>query len=161
WRDRARDPNLRADQAALADVIKAAPVADESVPLLLALSNQLKPENKERLAFLKRIQQAHPADFWANLTLGEVLEGRGQHPPEAIRYFQAAVSIRPRAALGYFRLGMALSSTGRLEEAAVQFRRAVDTDPTSVSQTYLARCLLQLGRHDEAIDQLQAAVRSH
>src|SRR5262249_57554688 len=91
WRDRARDPDLRNDQAALAELIKAAPVADESVPLLLALSNQLKPENKERLAFLKRIQQAHPADFWANMTLGKVLEWREKNPAEAIRYYQAAV----------------------------------------------------------------------
>src|SRR5262249_29840833 len=83
------------------------------------------------------------------------------NPAEAIRYYQAAVSIRPRAALGYFRLGSALSSTGRLEEAAEQFRRAVDTDATSGSQTDLAGCLVQLGRHDEAIDQLQAAARSH
>jgi hypothetical protein len=47
WRDRARDPNLWADQAALAEVIRTAPVAEQSVPLLLALSFQLKLDNKE------------------------------------------------------------------------------------------------------------------
>jgi serine/threonine-protein kinase len=162
WRDRARDPNLRTDQVALAEVIKAAPVADQSVPLLLAICNQLKPENQEQLAFLKRIQQAHPGDFWANIALGDRLEVREKNPAEAIRYYQAAASIRPQAALGYFKLGRALSSTGRLEEAAGQFRQAVDADPTFlVSQLELAIVLLQLGRHDEAIDRLQIAVRSN
>jgi len=162
WRDRARDPNLRTDQAALVEVINAAPVADESVPLLLAICNQLKPENEEKLAFLKRIQQAHPGDFWANIALGDRLEVQEKNSAEAIRYYQAAASIRPQAALGYFKLGKALSSTGRLEEAAGQFRQAVDADPTFlVSQLELALVMLQLGRHDEAIDRLQAAVRSN
>jgi serine/threonine-protein kinase len=162
WRDRARDPNLRTDQAALAEVIEAAPVADQSVPLLLSLCNQLKPENEKRLTFLKRIQQAHPGDFWANIALGDRLEVQEKNPAEAIRYYQAAASLRPQAALGYFKLGKALSSTGRLEEAAGQFRQAMDADPTSlVSQLQLALVLLQLGRHDEAIDRLQAAVRSN
>jgi eukaryotic-like serine/threonine-protein kinase len=162
WRDRARDPDLWVDQVALAEVIRTAPVAEQSVPLLQALSVQLKPDNKERLAFLKRIQQAHPGDFWANIALGEMLEGREKNPAEAIRYYQAAVSLRPRTAFGYLKLGMALSSTSRLEEAAEQFRQAVDTDPTSLfSQYHLAIVLVQLGRHGEAIDQLQEAIRSN
>ncbi len=162
WRDRARDPNLRTDQAALAEVIRTAPVADESVPLLLALSVQSRPDSEERLPFLKRIQQAHPGDFWANIALGERLEGREKQPAEAIRYYQAAVAIRPRTAFGHFKLGMALSSVGRLEEAAGQFRQAVDADPTYLfSQYHLAVALVQLGRTGEAMDRLQAAVRSN
>jgi tetratricopeptide (TPR) repeat protein len=48
---------------------------------------------------------------------------------------------------------------GRIEEAARQFRQAVDTEPTSLpSQDHLAVVLGQLGRH-EAIDRLRAAVR--
>src|SRR5262249_36650083 len=116
WRDRARDPNLSTDQAALAEVVRTAPVAEQSVPLLLALSNHLNSGSKERLAFLKRIQQAHPGDFWANIVLGDRLVHQwDNHPAESIRYYQAAVSIRPWCALGYFKLGMALSSIGRLE----------------------------------------------
>jgi serine/threonine-protein kinase len=162
WRDRARNPDLWTDQAALAEVIRTAPVAEESVPLLLALSFQLKPDNKERLPFMKRIQQAHPGDFWANIAVGEMLEGRAKNPAEAIRYYQAAVAIRPGMALGYLKLGLALSSAGRLEEAAGQFRRAVDTEPTSLpSQYQLDIILWRLGRSGEAMDRLQAAVRSN
>jgi serine/threonine-protein kinase len=162
WRDRARDPSLAAKPAALAEVIRTAPAADRSVSLLLALSNQMKPGSKERLAFLKRIQQAHPGDFWANIALGDRLVSWERDPAEAIRYYQSAVAIRPRTALGYYKLGDALSSTGRLEEAAGQFQQAVDLDPTALfSQYHLAIVLVRLGRHDQAIDRLRAAIRSN
>jgi serine/threonine-protein kinase len=158
WRDRARDPAVRADEAALVKVIKAAPVADSCVPLLLALDRHLDPHSKERLPFLKKIQQAHADDFWANFTLGNVLQW--ENPGEAVRYYQAAVALRPHMALTYHNLGLALFSTGRLEEAIVHFRKAVDLDPTSLQTHHvLALVLAQLGRHDEAIEQLRTAIR--
>ena len=162
WRGRARDPNLRADQAALAELIRTASVADQSTSLLLRLYNRLRFDSKEQLPFLKRIQKAHPADFWANFALAERLATREQNPAEAIRYYQASLSIRPRTAYCHFKLGMALSSVGRLDEAAEQFREAVDIEPTYVvSQAHLADALKNLGRDDEAIVQLQAAIRSN
>src|SRR5262249_39298953 len=146
WRDRARDPAVRADQAALVEVIKTAPVASESVALLLALNKDWKAGSREHLPFLKKVQQAHPGDFWANLTLGVYLLDE----EDAIRYCQAAVAIRPGVYLGYFQLGSALSQAGRLEEAVEQFRRAVDLAPTSVSShKRLAQTLASSGRQDE------------
>jgi tetratricopeptide (TPR) repeat protein len=159
WRVRARDPLIRADEAALVEVVKTAPVADQSVPLLLALDGQLKPNSKERLPFLKRIQKAHPDDFWANLTLGEVLHQERQ-PGEAIRYLQAAVSIRPRTGYTYHKLGLSLLALVRMEEAVEYLRQAVDLDPTSVPSHHLIfRVLSNQGRHDEAINHLQRAIR--
>jgi eukaryotic-like serine/threonine-protein kinase len=158
WRARARDPAVRADQAALVEVIKTAPVADQSVPLLLALERQLKSDSKERLPFLKQIQLAHPGDFWANLKLADLL-CQGNKPAEAIRYYQAAVAIRPEIALGHHNLGLALLVTGRTEEAVEQFRRVVDIDPTAVfCHLCLALVLFRSGRQDEAIEQLRVAI---
>src|SRR5262245_12110710 len=157
WRDRARDPDVRADQAALVDVIHTAPVAGQSVPLLLALDRHLAHRSPERVPFLKKVQQAHPGDYWVNLRLGNALP-----PGEAIRYFQVAVAIRPRTSLAYHRLGFALAGSGRTEEAVEQYRRAVALDPTSAStHPPLATSLSLLGRHDEAIEQLRTAVRSN
>jgi serine/threonine-protein kinase len=161
WRDRARDPAVRSDQAALSELIRTSSAPEEPVSLLLALETHLSRDSKERLPFLRRVQQAHPGDFWASITLGNLLLSWEKRPAEAARYYQAAVSLRPRALLGRFQLGLALEWSGSLEEAAGQFRRAVDIDPTSrFSQYHLAITLTQLGRHDEAVERLRAAVRS-
>jgi eukaryotic-like serine/threonine-protein kinase len=158
WRDRARDPAVRADPAALVELIRTAPVAGQSVPLLLALDRQLPYDSMERLPFLRRVHQAHPGDFWANLRLGVVVQQKS--PAEAVRYYQAAVALRPRTAVGYSHLGWVLLLAGRREEAVEHYRQAVDLDPTAVSSHhYLAGVLAQLGRHDEAINQLREAIR--
>jgi serine/threonine-protein kinase len=159
WRARARDPAVRENPAALAEVIDTATVAEEPPQLLLALDKHLKPDGPERLSFLRRVQRAHPGDFWANLTLGDALMARFQLA-EAIRYFQAAVAIRPQVALGHVRLAFVLGSAGRIEEGVESNRRAVDIEPGSPGTRFLlAWAVSRLGRHDEAIHHLQAAVR--
>jgi serine/threonine-protein kinase len=159
WRTRARDPAVRENPAALAEVIRSARISEEPVQLLLALDKKLNAHSPERLPFLTRIQQAHPDDFWAQITLGEVLGGN-HRPVEAIRHYQAAVAIRPQVALGYIRLGMVLYSYGRVEEAVEYYRRAVDLEPNSGFTRYcLAQTLASLGRHEEANHQYQAAIR--
>ena len=159
WRDRARDPVVRADKAALVEVIKHAPVTDPSVPLFLSLDMELDVLSKERLPFLKRIQQAHPGDLWVNLAIANVMS-RERNEQEAIRYYQAAVSIRPQMAFCHDSLGKALLRAGRTEEAVVSLKRAVDLDPTSIKgHRLLVQYLSKLGRHDEAIDLLKTAIR--
>jgi serine/threonine-protein kinase len=159
WRARARDPAVRENPAALAEVIDTATVADQPPQLLLALGKHLKPDSPERLPFLRRVQRAHPGDFWANLSLGDALLGRFQLA-EAIRYYQAAVAIRPQVELGYRRLGFALGTASRIEEGVESDRRAVDIEPGSPGPRFLlAWTLSRLGRHDEAIRHLQVAVR--
>src|SRR5262245_48048874 len=159
WRARAREPAVREKPAAPSEVIDTAPVADQPPQLLLALDKYLKPASPERVPFLRRVQRAHPGDFWANLTLGDALLVPFQ-PPEAIRYYQAAVAIRPQVALGYHRLGFALGSAGRIEEGVEAYLRTVDIESGSAGPRFLlAWSLSHLGRHDEAIHHLQVAVR--
>jgi eukaryotic-like serine/threonine-protein kinase len=160
WRDRARDPAVRADQTALLGVIRAAPVADQRVPLLLALAWSLRQDSPERLPFLKRIQQKHSGDFWANFTLGTATTQ--ENPVEASRYLQAAVSIRPDLAIGYDKLGWSLARADLNEDAVVAFQKAVELDPTVIlTQHILAVTLGILGRHDEALDHLRAAIAAN
>jgi serine/threonine-protein kinase len=162
WRARARDPDVRGNSASIAEAIHNARAADQPVQLLLALDKHLVSNSPERLPFLRRIQQAHPDDFWANLTLGDVLwqVGPTRQPVEAIRYYQAAVALRPQAAVGYGNLGLVLGSVGRTEEGLESYRRAVAVDPASVrTHTALAQALCGWGLYDEAIDHFDAAVR--
>jgi Flp pilus assembly protein TadD len=157
WRVRARHPDIRKDDVALAQLIATAPIADPSVALLLALEHHLKPSNPERVPFLKRIQQAHPGDFWVKLRLGTVLLKMGK-PSEAVGYYQAALAVRPREAIVWNNLGVALGVTGRKEEALEQHRQAVLFDPTASHYYNLALALWHLHRYDEAEAPLRRAV---
>jgi serine/threonine-protein kinase len=108
WRDRARAPDVRGNRAALAEVIDTARAADQPPQLLLALAYHLPFDSPEQLRFLRRIQQAHPGEFWVNVELGARLR---LQPAEAVRYYQAAVAIRPQVGFGYIQLGLMLSTT--------------------------------------------------
>jgi serine/threonine-protein kinase len=160
WRDRARDPAVRADRSALLEVIRTAPVADQRAPLLLALAASLRLGSPERLSFLVRIQAEHPGDFWANFTLGEAMLQTA--PGEASRFLLAAVAIRPDLALGYQKLGWSLFRAGFPEQAIPSYQKAVKLDPTDVrAQHTLAVILGILGRHDETLDHLRAAIAAN
>ena len=112
WRDRAREPAIWKDRAKFAELLATAPIDDHSVPLLLAVEKHLADFGDDPIPFLKRVQQANPGDFWANLRLGDALR-EWTRPAEAIRYYQAALAIRPDAAIAYSDLGLALSDSGR------------------------------------------------
>jgi serine/threonine-protein kinase len=163
WRARARDPGLRKDGAGFARLVATAPVDEESVSLLLALEQQLQsgPHRAEQVPFLKRVQKAHPGDFWVNARLGIVLYHLVKFE-EAIGYFRAALAVRPSAALIRHYLGCALQGVGRNEEAVEQHRKAVQLDPTDPDvRSGLGLVLSKLGRQDEAIEQIRAGLRDH
>jgi tetratricopeptide (TPR) repeat protein len=159
WRDRARDPALWANPEALAEVVRTAPIDEQHLQLLLTLERKLPYKSPERLPLLKRIHQAHPGQFWANLKLADGLLNNGK-PGEAIRYYQAAVAIRPQVGFGHVRLGNALCMVGRAEDGADSVRRAAEISPESPAIRFLfAQALSSLGRHEEAIHHLKASVR--
>ena len=165
WRVRAHDPRLRADPAALIRAIEAAPVAEQSVWLLLALHLRTPHAGPHSVPFLKRVHQAHPEDFWVNLTLGYVLTLQTKHA-EAVRYYQAAVAIRPRVGAGYHGLGLALVHASkdptpeRLAEVIELYRRAIEIDPTASASHYnLGQAFVLARRIDEALGEFRWVLR--
>jgi serine/threonine-protein kinase len=159
WRDRVRDPVAWEDREALAELTRTAPVAEPSVPLLVALGQQLQAAGGDTTEFLRRVQREHPADFWANLALANVLKYRG--PGEAIAYYRVALAIRPGAALAYYNLADVLRFQDWLDEAADYYRKALQIAPRDArAQTSLSSLLKDMGRLDEAIDYFRQAVRS-
>ena len=119
WRDRARDPMNYQDRSAVEALIAGAPVADRCVPLFLALAKRANAAGVDPVPYLKKVQQAHPGDLYANLGLAGSLLGKD--PGEAARYYQAALAIRPGAAVIRNNLGVALAR----HRAARGGRRAV------------------------------------
>jgi serine/threonine-protein kinase len=150
WRDRIRDPKSFEDRATLEELGRTAPVSQQPVPLLLALGERLGAAGGDAPAFLKRVQREHPADFMANLVLGDALVKTA--PVEAGGYYRAALASRPGAAVGYTALGDALNEQQLREEATAYYRRAVQIDPQYArGHTNLGNILKGAGQVDEAI----------
>jgi eukaryotic-like serine/threonine-protein kinase len=116
WRGRVRDPAIWKDEATLFKVIETAPFPEQSVALLLAIELHTDAPGKPRVAFLKRLHERHPHDFWINLRLGMLLLEVGG-PAEAVGYYKTALAIRPGMALSHNTLGSALTRTNRSGEA--------------------------------------------
>jgi serine/threonine-protein kinase len=150
WRDRIRDPASWEDPAALQELARTVPVSGQSVPLLLALGERLGAAGDDARPFLQQVQTENPADFWANLILGDALLATA--PGEAGGYYRAALASRPGAAVAYTALGDALNAQGLRAKAIEYYRRAVRIDPHYArGHTNLGNILNDTGRMDEAI----------
>jgi serine/threonine-protein kinase len=150
WRERIRDPASWEDPVALVELAKAVPVSDQSVSLLLALGERLGAAGGDAPAFLKRVQGEHPADFWANLVLGDALVGTA--PVEAGGYYRAALASRPGAAVGYAAVGDALNGQHLRDEATRYYRWAVQIDPQYArGHTNLGNILKGVGPVEDVI----------
>jgi serine/threonine-protein kinase len=97
---------------------------------------------KEAETLLRQSQRQKPGDFWLNYQLGTTLlsgeqtsvrPGEKSRAGEAVRYFLAAVALRPTSAAAHHRLGVALSRTGDSEGAAAEYRQAMALDPDFAS----------------------------
>ena len=159
WRDRARDPAIWNDEAALFKVIETAPPPEQSTALLLEIGrNSVAPE-KLRITFLKRVRERNPRDFWINAELGHMLIAAGR-PEEAVGYSEAALAIRPEVPVVHNNLGSALIRANRSDEAIGHFRQAIALDPEAgATRLNLAVALWNLHRRDEALRELPEALR--
>lgn len=77
----------------------------------------------------------------------------------AIRGYRQDVVKRPGSAKIASRLGNALATVGKFNEATECFQQAINLDPYSISNhSMLAQALVMQGRHDEAIETLKKSI---
>ncbi|SIN75073.1 serine/threonine protein kinase [Singulisphaera sp. GP187] len=161
WMADARDPEVRNNRADLEKLSRFASVDDARVPLLLAIAGDLLERGGDPVPLLTRVQQSDPSDFWVNLRLCASLVTANRHA-DAIRFAQAAVSIRPDVSLGYNYLGNALTSSGKMADAIEPHRCALRLDSsTPISHYNLGFALRGAGQIDESVVVLKAALQLH
>jgi eukaryotic-like serine/threonine-protein kinase len=155
WRDRARVPGL--SKQSLTQLAETAVVRDQSVQLLVALAQRMQVAGADPTEFLKRVQQQYPGDFWACFTLADALNG--VNFDECIRFYQAALAIRPETALAHHNVGCALAMAGRTKDTISHFRETIRLEPRfSRAVGHLAISLSLTGHGAEALELAKQAV---
>jgi tetratricopeptide (TPR) repeat protein len=161
WRVRVRRAALDGDRKALEALARDADVASQPPSFLLFLAESLAwggPVESLQLELLQRAQRAHPADLWANHDLGQRLTASGR-PAEAVRYFTAAIALRPGNVGTCVNRGKAFFEAGEVDAAIADFSQAVALAPSYFMAHYnLGNALRAKGKVEEAIACYQKAI---
>ncbi len=152
-----RDALNQTDPTVLVNLAADITIEGQSVALMVLIGQVILQKDGDAVPFLKRVQQVHPDDFWVNVTLA--LSTYRVNPAESVRYFQAAIAIRPNSADVHDCLGTALARSGRLDEALSEFVIATRLDPSSANFHFNhGLALSHLGHHEISIEVLRRAV---
>jgi serine/threonine-protein kinase len=157
WRARVRTLDTWEGEPTFDELMRTAPGEPESVSLQVRLARQFAARG-DAVGFLRRVQAAHPDDFWAAFWLAAMLGYRGDS--EAIGYYRVALAIRPTAIAVHLRLGGMLANQGHIPEAAAHYQRAIQLDHDSDKAHYrLAVSHFACGRLDPAAHHSREAIR--
>ena len=91
--------------------------------------------------------------------LGFVLERQGL-TDEAVEAYRKALELDPKSATAHYNLGSSLARQGKYAEAESHLRIALKLSPNAQTHTGLGIVLSELGRADEAVANLEAAVEA-
>ena len=140
WRDQFRKAVLSDDRQRLVELAASAPISSLPAETVDRLGDALIDRGafEEAAAFLKKGQRRHPQDYWINVNLGICFNR--MNPPqrdEAIRYYTAAVALRPDWRHSLTNLGHAFANNGKLDEAIECFGQAIELKPDDASSWYV------------------------
>jgi serine/threonine-protein kinase len=165
WRVAVRDHIGRNDREALQRLSADQKVLEAQRPaslVLLSAALRVQGLRDRAQAVLRRAWRLASGDFWISFELADVLwEGdRYDKPEEAIRFFTAAVAIRPRSPGARSQLGVVLRNQGRIEEAIVEYRTALRLKPDyAEAHNNLGVALATQGKLDEAVAEYLDSLR--
>lgn len=94
---------------------------------VLARALQTTKQMKLAITVLSTAVQQTPNDFWLNYQLGYSLSD--DHPPqlqEALRYYTAALSLKPDSPVAQHSLANTLAKSNRIDQAIIAYERALD-----------------------------------
>lgn len=159
WEKCFRDSSKWNDREALARLAESRPTTRPSLQQLRALGDRLAAAGLDAMTFRSRIQLEHADSLLANLSLADALRPNG--PAEAIRYYQAALAVRPQSATVHNNLAVALAKLGRSEEAIVHYEQSLKLDPNSAAAHYNLGIALSQKRPSESLRHLKRANELH
>lgn len=158
WRRSVREASAMADQkerrAALEKLVGDADIERQPVRLLTRVADRLDQLDGRDIAagFMRKVQRRYLGDVWANRTLAGILSKA--RPPDleaAVRYYTAALALRPESSGLHVNLGVVLHDQGRIEEAVEEYRTALRLAPSyAAPRCNLVDCLIELDRRNEA-----------
>jgi eukaryotic-like serine/threonine-protein kinase len=128
WRNQLRDALEHDRTDALVKLAASEKIRGLPLQTLTLLAAGLKDKEKE-LAVLRQAQRTYPGDHWINFKLAYALmfsEPPLQQLDDAVRFYTAALAIRPRNVPTHFYLAEALRRCGKHDEAIALYRRAAD-----------------------------------
>jgi tetratricopeptide (TPR) repeat protein len=163
WRNRLRDAVQKGDARLLKQLVGDADLGNQHPVTVVLLADALVRAGNatEAVAVLRQAQRRHPDDFWINHQLASSLaELRQPQWQEAVRFYTAAVALRPQNPGVLLNLGSALQKNGQLEEALASFRQAVRLRPDYPEAYLNLGCLLVLqAKLDEAVAVFRKAIQ--
>jgi serine/threonine protein kinase/Flp pilus assembly protein TadD len=162
WRNQVRDALERGDDERLTHLAASAPISGVHPQTLCLFYRALDVGGDWRTlqSLLRRAQREHPDEFWINFDLAWFLDFSQQHD-EAIRFYTAALAVRPGQALTACLLGRALCRRRELDEAIALYRQTIERHPEYVTAyRLLGEALEAQGKRDEAIALLREASAS-
>src|SRR5262249_12085797 len=134
------------EELAAADQVEGLP---PSSVVLLATALKATKHEETAVEVLRKARRLHPDDLWINYTLAILLSDA--KPDEAVRFFTAALAVRPQSLGTRCNLGIALHKKGSLAEAAAEFREAIRLKPDfALAHDGLGTALRKQGKVAEA-----------
>jgi len=160
WRVRVRKAHLDRNVNVMEQLAREADVDRQPPSFLIFVADSLPTQmSATRLGLFRRIQRAYPADLWANHWLAKELSDYG-HLAEAIRYYTAALALRPDSAGIYVNRGRALRNVRETDAAIADFRAAIRLQRSyATAHRNLGIALEDKRDLDEAIAAYREAIR--
>ena len=158
WLDRMRDPTVRANRDAIAQLAADAKTGELSPASLFTLASLMKRKSISPVFLITEARALHPTNFELAFVLGQHWLFVDPKGGLAIGPYEVARALRPENVIVWNNLGSALLGTGDKNGAIAAYKEAIKRNPSFAdARCNLAWALKQNGDIDGAIAEYREA----